>query len=113
MRAADLFVSTTFQDPFNNTVLEAMGTGLPVICSDVGALPEVARDGSNGWVLPVANRTSEVIAEEITARMVQLMDDAELRVKMGAANAQIIADRFTLAKRNAALTKVYDAALGG
>ncbi|MBZ0207516.1 MAG: glycosyltransferase family 4 protein [Flavobacteriales bacterium] len=113
MRAADLFVSTTFQDPFNNTVLEAMGTGLPVICSDVGALPEVARDGRNGWVLPVANRTSEEIAEEITARMVQLMDDAELRVKMGAANAQIIADRFTLAKRNAALTKVYDAALGG
>jgi len=113
MRAADLFVSTTFQDPFNNTVLEAMGTGLPVICSDVGALPEVARDGSNGWVLSVANRTSEEIAEEITARILQVMDDAGLRARMGAANAGIIADRFTLAVRNAALTKVYDAALGG
>ncbi|MGB3526564.1 MAG: glycosyltransferase family 4 protein [Flavobacteriales bacterium] len=111
MRAADLFVSTTFQDPFNNTVLEAMGAGMPVICSDVGALPEVAQDGRNGWVMPVANRTSEEIAEEITARMIQLMDDVELRKNMGKANAAIIADRFTLARRNAALTKVYDAAL--
>ena len=113
MRAADLFVSTTFQDPFNNTVLEAMGTGLPVICSDVGALPEVARDGHNGWVLSVADRTSEDIAQEVAARILQLMDDATLRKRMGEANRPLIEERFTLAVRNAAITKVYDAALGG
>src|SRR5690606_35983277 len=33
MRRSDVFVSTTFADPFNNTVLEAMATGLPVITS--------------------------------------------------------------------------------
>ncbi len=113
MRAADLFVSTTFQDPFNNTVLEAMGTGLPVICSNVGALPEVAQDGRNGWVLSVADRTSDDIAEELHGRIIQLMEDAALRERMGAANRDIIDERFTLAVRNAALIKVYDAALGG
>ena len=111
MRAADLFVSTTFQDPFNNTVLEAMAVGLPVICSDVGALPEVVRDGSNGWMLRVADRTSEDIAEEVAARILQLMDDGALRQRMRDANAGIIAERFTLAVRNAALLNVYDAAL--
>ena len=113
MRAADLFVSTTFLDPFNNTVLEAMGTGLPVICSNTGALPEVARNGVNGWMMPVVGRSSDDIAEEIAMRVLQLMDDRALRERMGLANRSIIAERFTLAVRNAALTKVYDAALGG
>ena len=111
MRAADLFVSTTYLDPFNNTVLEAMGCGLPVICSDTGALPEVARDGVNGWMLRVDGRSSEDITEEVAMRMRQLMDDAALRTRMGAANDAIIRDRFSLQVRNAALLKVYEAAL--
>lgn len=111
MRAADLYVSTTYLDPFNNTVLEAMGCGLPVICSDTGALPEVARDGVNGWILTVDGRSSEDITEEVTMRMRQLMDDAALRTRMGAANDAIIRDRFSLQVRNAALLKIYEAAL--
>lgn len=111
MRAADLFVSTTYLDPFNNTVLEAMGCGLPVICSDTGALPEVVRDGQNGWMLSVAGRTSEDIADEVSARIKQLMDDPELQRRMGMANAAIVAEKFTLEVRNAALTNLYDAAL--
>lgn len=112
MRAADLFVSTTFQDPFNNTTLEAMGAGLPVICSDAGALPEVVQDGRNGWVIPVNERSSDEIAEEIAARILQLIGDPALRRSMGEANHSIIDGRFSLAVRNAALTKVYEAALG-
>ena len=111
MRASDIFVSTTFMDPFNNTVLEAMGAGLPVICSNVGALAEVARDARNGWVLSVADRSSASIAEEVAMRMAQLMDDPALRSRMGLANGPIIEERFALPVRNAALTKIYDAAL--
>lgn len=111
MRAADVFAGTTYQDPFNNTVLEAMGCGLPVICSDAGALPEVARDGVNGWVLSVAGRSSDDIAEELAAKIRQLMDDSVLRNRMGAANDAIIRERFSLPVRNAALEKLYSAAL--
>ena len=111
MRKADLFVSTTFRDPFNNTVLEAMGTGLPVICSNVGALPEVARNGVNGWVLPVASRSSDDIAEEIAIYIQRLMDDPLLRAKMAAASTSIVNERFTLNVRNAELSRLYDDAL--
>jgi glycosyltransferase involved in cell wall biosynthesis len=111
MRAADVFASSTFMDPFNNTVLEAMGCGLPVICSNAGALPEVVRDGVNGWVMATEGRTSENIAEELRQRIRQLMDDGSLRARMGAANDAIIQEHFCLGVRNAALTKLYDAAL--
>ena len=111
MRRADLFVSTTFQDPFNNTVLEAMGAGLPVICSNVGALPEVAQDGVNGWVLLVAARTSDDIAEEIRSRILQMMDDASLCNSMALANKPLLDARFSLSVRNAALQRLYADAL--
>lgn len=113
MRHADVFVSTTFADPFNNTVLEAMATGLPVITSPVGALSEMMEDGTNGWVLGVAERKSEDIAEEIAMRLGQLMENKTLRQAMGQASAAIIARKFTVVARNQALKEIYDNALGG
>lgn len=113
LRKGDAFVSTTFMDPFNNTVLEAMGCGLPVICSDVGALPEVVRNGVNGWVMPIEGRTSGNIAEELAQRLGRLMDDPGLRVRMGQANDPIIKAHFSLPVRNAALSSLYAAALAG
>lgn len=111
MREADLFVATTYLDPFNNTVLEAMGCGLPVICSDVGALPEVVEHGRNGWLLHVNDRTSEHVAEELAAQIRDLMDNETLRLRMGEASHAIVQEKFTLALRNAQLMKLYGAAL--
>lgn len=113
MRHADVFVATTFADPFNNTVLEAMGTGLPVICSDAGALPEMVQHGVNGWILPVVGKKSEEIAEDIAAHLRRLMDDTALRQRMGAASSPVIDARFNLNIRNAALGRIYDEALDG
>jgi glycosyltransferase involved in cell wall biosynthesis len=113
MRMADLFVSTTFRDPFNNTVLEAMACGLPVICSDTGALPEVVDDGLSGRVMPVQGRAPEDIAEEVRHWMAMLMDDEALRLQMGAVGRRIAEERFSLQARNAALTAIYERALKG
>jgi glycosyltransferase involved in cell wall biosynthesis len=112
MRAADLFVSTTFLDPFNNTVLEAMGTGLPVLCSATGALPEMVEDGRNGWMLPLDGKDSGDIAAWTAERILKLMDDKALRLRMGQEGRAIVAERFSLDVRNAALTRIYDAAVG-
>ncbi len=34
------------------TLLEGMASGLPVICTDVGAMPEIVADGVTGFVVP-------------------------------------------------------------
>jgi glycosyltransferase involved in cell wall biosynthesis len=111
MRAADVFVSTTFADPFNNTVLEAMGCSLPVITSNIGALPEVVVEGRNGWMLSVKDRPSEAIAEEIAMRLRQWMDDPGHRLRMGEESALIAKEKFDIGVRNAMLTQIYDRAL--
>jgi len=111
LRAGDAFVSTTFADPFNNTVLEAMGCALPVISATTGALPEVVEEGRNGWLLSVGDRTSGDIAEEIAMRLNRLMDDPELRIRMGGESSLIAQEKFDIGVRNAALTEIYDRAL--
>jgi glycosyltransferase involved in cell wall biosynthesis len=48
--AAEVFVYPSVYEGFGIPVLEAMGCGTPVLCSDASSLPEVAGDG--GILLP-------------------------------------------------------------
>jgi glycosyltransferase involved in cell wall biosynthesis len=112
MRRAHVFVSTTFSDPFNNTVLEAMGAQLPVISSRISSIPEIVQDGRNGWLLPVENRPSDGIAEEIAQRLMQLLDDAALYRRMCGESLAVVREKFDLRVRNARIKAIYDKALG-
>lgn len=112
MRRAHVFVSTTFADPFNNTVLEAMGAQLPVISSRISSIPEIVDHGRNGYLLDVDGRDSDTIADEITSHLRTMMDDATLLQRLGDASLQVVRERFDLRVRNARLKEIYDKALG-
>ncbi len=111
MRRAHVFVNTTFGDTFNNAVMEAMGCELPVIASDISALPEMITDDVNGWMIPVRTLGSDAIAERIAQRLLQLMDDHGLRERMGKASMAVVEEHFDIRKRNARLGAMYDRAL--
>lgn len=111
MRKAHVFVSTTFADPFNNTVLEAMGAQLPIISSRVSSIPEMVEHEGNGWLLQVADRSSDAIADEIAERLRQLMDDDALLQRMGDRSLAITREKFDLRVRNRRIAEVYDKAL--
>jgi glycosyltransferase involved in cell wall biosynthesis len=52
---ADIFVLPSWTEGCPTSVLEALGSGLFAICTAVGALPEVIRDGDNGRLIRVRN----------------------------------------------------------
>ncbi|MBL0043483.1 MAG: glycosyltransferase family 4 protein [Flavobacteriales bacterium] len=112
MRRAHAFVSTTFSDPFNNTVLEAMGAQLPVISSNVSSIPEIVEHGRNGWLIPVTDRTSDAIADDICAHLRTWMDDDPIYRRMCSESLSIVREKFDLRVRNARLERIYDLALG-
>lgn len=60
-------------------VLEAMTAGLPVVCTDCGALPELVADGVEGRVVPVDDD------EKLAVALGELVADTGLRDRMGAA----------------------------
>lgn len=50
-RAADIVVIPSLQDAISLTVLEAMATGVPVIATNVGGLPEVVDHNNTGLIV--------------------------------------------------------------
>jgi len=76
---SDIFVFPS-HDPseaFGLVNLEAMQVGIPVITTDIGALPEMVLDGKMGYIIPP--KKPNILAEKINL----LVKDLDLRRKMG------------------------------
>ena len=87
--------------------LEAAATGLPVIGSALGGIPDVVEDGETGFLVP------ERDPQALAARVLALLDDEALRRKLGAAARQRAARDFDITRQTAALEDLYDAVLEG
>lgn len=68
--------------------LEASATGLPVVAGDSGGAPDAVLDGETGWVV----RGGE--PGEAAERIVALLDDAELRRRMGERGRKWVEDAW-------------------
>ena len=79
MRQADFLVLPSRSEGRPNVVLEAMASGLPVIATPVGDVPELVSAGRTG--LLVAREDAEGLAGAID----RLADDADLRSRMARA----------------------------
>ncbi|WP_460334410.1 glycosyltransferase family 4 protein [Actinoallomurus acanthiterrae] len=71
------------------TVLEAMASGTPVICSRLGGLPEVVRDGETGFLVEPGD------VGELRDRIRTLLADRPLARRLGDDARQLVLERFT------------------
>jgi GalNAc-alpha-(1->4)-GalNAc-alpha-(1->3)-diNAcBac-PP-undecaprenol alpha-1,4-N-acetyl-D-galactosaminyltransferase len=79
-RAASVFVLPSRTEGMPNALLEAMGSGLPVVVSDGTPGPlELVEDGVTGLVVPVDD------AAALAAALARLALDADLRRRLGEA----------------------------
>jgi len=86
-------------------LLEAAATGVPLIGSRVGGIPECIVDGKSGFLVP--ERDDEALAR----RMAELLEDPARRQRMGAAGRALVEDRFDIDRQTAALENFYDSVL--
>jgi glycosyltransferase involved in cell wall biosynthesis len=88
-----------WKEQFGRTLVEAMASGVPVIGSDSGAIPDVIGDA--GLIFHEGN------IEELTAALTRLRDDAALVQRLCVAGRARVLERFTHEQIAAETVEVY------
>jgi len=86
------FVLPSIQEAFPVTVIEAMGSGKPVIVADVTGPGEIVSDGVDGFVVPPAD------VDGIARAMERLIENPNLGNDMGRRGKAKIVKRYTFAE---------------
>ena len=97
MGAADVFAMASLVEPFGNTLIEAMASGRPVVCSDLPGPRESVVDGETGLFFPPGD--AEAMADHLSA----LYADPARRQAMGDHGATRAREVFDLQRNVAAL----------
>lgn len=105
LRQLDVFCLTSLNEGINNTLLEAMASGLPIVATAVGGNPELVVDGQNGHLIPA--RDPEALAGALLA----YLRDATMRAAHGAAGRDRATRAFSLDAMVANYMALYDGLL--
>lgn len=89
------------RESFGLVNTEFMQAGVPVVTTDNGAQPEYITDGENGLLVPPDN--PEALAEALA----QLLDDAPLRQRIGAAGKRNYYENLSYSKFVDKMTETY------
>jgi glycosyltransferase involved in cell wall biosynthesis len=92
-KASDVFVLASENETFGQVFIEAMSSGLPVIGTKVGGIPEIISDSYNGYLIPPNDVSS--LAQKIE----KLVNDQPTRDKLIRAGIKTISNKFTLEKQ--------------
>ena len=103
---ADIVCLPSYREGLPKILLEAAACGRPIVTTDVPGCRETVIDGVNGLLVEVKS------AESLKNALIRLINDRDLRVKMGEASRELAVSRFSNAIVNAETYKIYRAALG-
>jgi len=73
---SDVFIMPSGFESFGLAALEAMACGVPVVCSDVGGLPELVEGSGGGFLCPMGD------IDAFTESTAKLLEDDVLRQEM-------------------------------
>jgi sugar transferase (PEP-CTERM/EpsH1 system associated) len=102
MRGFSLFVLSSIAEGTPVTILEAMSTGLPVVATRVGGIPEVVVDGQTGTVVPSGDPTA------MAAALAAYIQQPELAAQHGTAGRSRIEQKYSMTAMLAAYMQLYD-----
>ena len=87
LKDADIFLLPSNYEGMPMTIIEAMGTGLPIVATAVGGVPDMITDGESGLLTPCDS-------EAVSAAVTKLIENESLRASLGQA-AKEAARRFS------------------
>lgn len=105
-RKSHVYLFPSYYEGMPTSVLEAMGFGLPVVCSNAGALAEFFEDGIMGF------RIDDMNAQLFADALLKLSSDQERSQIIGVFNSKYARNRFLASESVAAIEGEYKLLLG-
>jgi glycosyltransferase involved in cell wall biosynthesis len=99
---ADLFVLPSLEEALPSVLAEAMASGLPIVASAVGGVPELIEHDGNGLLVRAGD------AESLALACHQLLASPRRRRAMATRGRQLAAERFAIDVQVARLAGLYD-----
>lgn len=102
MSAFSVFTLPSLAEGTPVALLEAMASGLPVVASNVGGIPETIRDQDQGTLVAVNDEAA------LVAALLRYLEQPELGVQHGRAARARIEQQYSLTNMISAYTALYD-----
>jgi len=126
---ANIFVYPSFADSFGYSLTDAMIAGLPIVATNLFAIPEMVVNEKNGFVVDIPgynpkkfiqfynvdnldNKQKNIFIKNLTKSLEKLIKNNALRENLGKESLKMISTgKFSLGERNKKLRKIYEEAL--
>lgn len=128
----DIFLLPSFMDTFGMVFLEAMAYSIPIVSTNVFAIPEIVEDAGyvvnvdkyswygkdylfawdswEKWSDFVEREEKPELVNEIAEKVSSLIEDTSLRKKMGENGKRLLEKKFSIEERNIRLKRIYEEA---
>ena len=99
--AANAFCLPSFAEGLPVVLMEAMAMEIPCVTTYIAGIPELIRDGEDGLLVPASDLDALVIA------LANLMDDAELRQRLGKSGRARVREHYDLRRNVERLAAIF------
>jgi colanic acid/amylovoran biosynthesis glycosyltransferase len=99
---ADLFVLASFAEGVPVVLMEAMAKEIPVISTRITGIPELIEHGEDGLLARPGD------AEDLAGKIRLLLEDRELRLKLGKAGRRKVAEQYDQHRNNADMLNLFN-----
>lgn len=102
LRETDIYVLPSYGEGMPMSILEAMSYAIPVVSTKVGGIPELITDGETGFLIEPGD------LDALYERLKCLIEDKELRKKLGNEARQFVASKHNLKLTAQQIEQIYD-----
>jgi len=100
--SSDIFILPSYFEGYPNAIIEAMASGLPVVCTNIASNRGIVEHMYTGMLVNVNS------PEEIASSLVTLIENKDLRLKMGKQARDVVTDRNDINIAVEKFRKIFD-----
>jgi glycosyltransferase involved in cell wall biosynthesis len=104
-RGADIFALASFAEGIPIVLMEAMAMQIPAVATRITGIPELIRDGIDGFLVMPSD------VDELASAISRLAGDEQLRRDLGRAGRARVLDKYNLPRNIERLAGIFRARL--